>query len=371
MLASALAVMASDRTFTSRVFGLVFAGLLAYALFLIFRPFLGSILWGLLLAFLLFPANRRLRARLNGRKAAAALILTGAVILGIVIPAAFLSVTFMGQGSDLLARLSTMADQYKIARPSDILHVPVVDKVLHAIQNRIPVSPEQIQKGLVDGLTSAVQFLLTRGQSVFIGALGAVVSLFLMVFLVYFFFRDGDDFMRRTIHLIPVEEARKRRLVEHVSSVTRAVVLGSLVTALAQGACIGLGFWICRLPSPVVFGVLAAVCALLPMGGTAFVWVPGALLLGAQGRWGWAIFLAVWGALIVGSADNVLRPMLISGRAQISTLPVFFGVLGGLAAFGMIGMFLGPVLVALALELFRFAEEDRDSDEKRAEAPGA
>jgi predicted PurR-regulated permease PerM len=101
------------------------------------------------------------------------------------------------------------------------------------------------------------------------------------------------------------------------------------------------------------------------------VWVPGALLLGAEGRWGWAIFLAVWGALIVGSADNVLRPMLISGRAQISTLPVFFGVLGGLAAFGMIGMFLGPVLVALALELFRCAEEDRGSDEKRAEASGA
>jgi predicted PurR-regulated permease PerM len=247
----------------------------------------------------------------------------------------------------------------------------VVGEVLHAIQDRIPVTTEQIQKGLVDGLTSAVQFLLTRGRSVFIGALGAVVSLFLTLFLVYFFFRDGDDFMRRTIRLIPVEEARKRRLVEHVSSVTRAVVLGSLVTALAQGACIGLGFWISGLPSPVVFGVLAAVCALLPIGGTAFVWVPGALLLGAEGRWGWAIFLAVWGALIVGSADNVLRPMLISGRAQISTLPVFFGVLGGLGAFGMIGMFLGPVVVALALELFRFAEEDRGSDEKRAEASGA
>jgi predicted PurR-regulated permease PerM len=345
--------------------------LLAWALFLIFRPFLGAIVWALLLAFLLFPVNQRLRDRLKGRRGAAALILTTGVILGIVVPAALLFVAFVGQGSELLAKLSTIANQYKIVRPTDILQVPVVDKVLHAIQERVPVTADQIQTGLVDALRMTVQFLLARSRSAFLGALGAMVSLALTLFLLYFFFRDGDDFARRTIRLIPLEDARKRRLVAHVSSVTRAVVLGSLATALAQGAGIGVGFWISGLPSPVVFGVLAAVCALLPVGGTALVWGPGALLLGAQGRWGWAIFLAVWGAVIVGSADNVLRPMLISGRAQIATLPVFFGVLGGLGAFGMIGMFLGPVLVALALELFRFAEEDRAPGERPAEASGA
>ena len=356
---------------TSRVFGLVFAGLLGWALWLILRPFFGAILWALLLAFLLFPVNRRLRARLKGRKGAAALILTFAVILGIVLPAAILTVAFVGQGSDLLARLSTMADQYKIARPSDILHVPAVDHVLKAIQDRIPVTTDQIQQGLVNGLRTVVQFLMTSGRSAFLGALGAMVSLALTLFLVYFFFRDGDDATRRVIRMIPLQEGRKKRLVDHIAAVTRAVVLGTLVTALAQGASIGIGFWISGLPSPVVFGVLAAVCALLPVGGTAFVWVPGALLLGAQGRWGWAIFLAVWGALIVGSADNVLRPLLISGRAQISTLAVFFGVLGGLAAFGMIGMFLGPVLIALALAVFRFAEEDFGAGDNQAEASGA
>ncbi len=351
--------MANDSAFASRVFGLVFVGLVAYALVLILGPFLGPALWALLIAFVLFPVNRWLRGRLKGRRGLAALALTVGVILGIVIPATVVSIAFVRQGSELLVRLSSMADEYKIARLSDIVHVPIVDRVLHFLQDKFPVSAEDLQRWMVEGLSNAVQFLLAGGRRAFVGALGAMVSLGLTLFLVYFCFRDGDDLSARSIRLIPADEKLKARLVARISSVTRAVVAGTLVTALAQGAGVGVGFWICGLPSPVVFAVISAVFALLPVGGTAFVWVPGAALLGAQGRWGFAVFLAVWGALIVGSADNFLRPLLISGRAQISTLPVFFGVIGGLAAFGMIGMFLGPVLVALAIQLFRFAEEYR------------
>jgi len=112
-----------------------------------------------------------------------------------------------------------------------------------------------------------------------------------------------------------------------------------------------------RLPSPVVFGVLAAVAALLPLVGTALIWLPAAGVLVAQGRLGAALFLAIWGVAVVSSVDNFLRPLLISGRAQISTLPVFLGLLGGISAFGPIGIVLGPVVVALALALLRFAEE--------------
>jgi predicted PurR-regulated permease PerM len=357
--------MADDRQFSRRVFGIAVAVGLAYALFLIFRPFVGPILWALLLSFLLFPANRRLRVLLAGRAGAAAIVLTVAVLVGIVVPGALIAAAFIGQGSELLSKLSALADRYKIARPTDILQIPFIDRFLHAIQEKIPVTAEQVQGWLVGFLRGAVQFLVTGGRNVFLGALGMVVAGTLTIFLLYFFFRDGDVFARRIIRLIPAEEGRKRQLADHLSSVTRAVVLGSLLTALAQGIMIGVGFAIAGLPSPVVFGVLAAVFALLPVGGTAFVWVPGALLLGAQGRWGWAIFLAVWGALLVGSADNVLRPLLISGRAQISTLPIFFGVVGGLAAFGMIGMFLGPVVIALALALLRSAEESPAAESER------
>ena len=150
----------------------------------------------------------------------------------------------------------------------------------------------------------------------------------------------------------------RRKRATFLGSVTRAVVFGTLLTAIIQGASVGVGFVLVRLPSPVVFGAIAAACSLLPVGGTAFVWLPGAMVLAAQGRWGAAIFLVAWGLLFVGVLDNLLRPLFISGRAEISTLPVFFGVLGGLAAFGPIGIFLGPVLVALALALLGFAEEN-------------
>ena len=167
--------------------------------------------------------------------------------------------------------------------------------------------------------------------------------------------------MRSLRRLIPMREDQKKLLADQMSSVTRAVVLGTLVTAIVQGALVGIGFAIVGFPSPVVFGVLAGALSLLPVGGTALVWGPGAIVLAAQGRWSWAIGLAVYGIFIVGMADNLLKPLLISGKADISTLPVFFGVIGGLSAFGFIGMFLGPIIVAFALALMRFIKVEPEA----------
>jgi predicted PurR-regulated permease PerM len=153
----------------------------------------------------------------------------------------------------------------------------------------------------------------------------------------------------RLLRVIPADESRKTRLVAQLSDVIRAVVFGALMTALIQGALMGVAFEIAGLPSPVVFGFVTSLVALLPVAGTALVWVPATIALYAQGRPGWALFLLLWGAL--------LKPRLISGRAQISTLPVFFGVIGGLAAFGPIGLFAGPLVIALALALLGFVEE--------------
>jgi predicted PurR-regulated permease PerM len=137
------------------------------------------------------------------------------------------------------------------------------------------------------------------------------------------------------------------------------VVFGSLLTALVQGALVGIGFALVGLPSPLVFGAVAAVTSLIPYIGTALIWVPAAGVLFLQGRWVAALFLIAWSVVVVSSADNVIRPLFISGRAQISTLPVFLGLIGGLSAFGAIGLVVGPVLVALTLTLLRFADEAR------------
>jgi predicted PurR-regulated permease PerM len=148
-----------------------------------------------------------------------------------------------------------------------------------------------------------------------------------------------------------------QRLRDGEQMVTRAVVLGSLVTALVQGLLIGIGFALAGVASPIFFGVIAVGAALVPLLGTTLVWIPTAIWVGVSGHWGMALFLTIWGVAVVSSADNVIRPLFISSRAKISTLPVFIGLLGGISAFGAIGIFLGPVIIALVLALFEFAEE--------------
>jgi predicted PurR-regulated permease PerM len=134
--------------------------------------------------------------------------------------------------------------------------------------------------------------------------------------------------------------------------------MGIGLTALVQGTLLGIGFAIAGLPSPLVFGVLGALFALVPIVGTAIVWVPATLWLLAQDQPYYAIFMLAWGMVVVGAVDNVLRPILISGRTEVPTLAVFIGVMGGLSAFGFIGLFLGPIVLGLLVALFRFTAEE-------------
>jgi predicted PurR-regulated permease PerM len=179
-----------------------------------------------------------------------------------------------------------------------------------------------------------------------------------MLFLLFFFLRDGEVMIARARRLIPMAEDRKDKLFSQLSAVTRAIVFGTTVTALLQGFLLGIGFEFAGLPSPVVFGVLAALLSLLPVGGAAFVWIPAVIWLFFDKHWGAGIFILIWGCLL-GGLDNVLRPILISGRARISALAVFVGVLGGIPAFGAIGVIAGPVVLSLVLALIEFAEESR------------
>jgi len=358
----------TQSSFYPRFFGVVSLVALGYALFRIFEPFFSPILWAVLLAFLLHPVNTRLRPRLRGSPGAAAGLLTLVVMLGLAVPATLLAIVFAGQASDLAARASAAATRYQIVGPSDVFRIPLLQDALRWIEGRVPMTAPQIQDWILGSIKRVLGHLAASGGAIFVGALGMFASLILMLFLLFFFLRDGDAIALRLVRIVPMADERKGRLVEHLAAVTKAVVFGILVTAMVQGVLVGIAFGLVGLPSPVVFGAVAAACSLLPIGGTAFVWGPGAIALAVQGRWGAATFLVAWGAILVSTIDNLLRPLFISGRAQISTLPVFFGVLGGLAAFGPIGMFLGPVLVALALALMRFVEE---SQERETGSPSA
>jgi predicted PurR-regulated permease PerM len=347
--------MPATPSFYSRVFTLAVAAILAFALLLIFKPFALPMVWAAFLAFLLFPLNLRLRRRFKGNSIAAGALTVLAPIV-ILLPLSAISAEFVSQISVLLKQLQKSATDMDIKSFSDLQQFPWIARINSWLQAHADISAEQVQSWLVSGTREVMQRAASLGGSFFLGALGSLLAFAIMLFLLFFFLRDGDAMIARGRRLIPMADDRKERLFTQLSAVTRAIVYGTTVTALLQGLFIAIGFAIVGLPSPVVFGVLAALLSLLPVGGSAFVWIPAVIWLFFEKHWGWGIFLLVWGAGLSG-LDNVVRPLLISGRARISALAVFVGVLGGIPAFGAIGVIAGPVVLSMVLALIEFAEE--------------
>jgi len=350
---------AEESRFYSRAFWVVAGGLLVVALFAILKPFLESILWAGLLALLISPLNDLLSRKLGGRPGLAAILLTLAGALFVLIPAVVTGIIFAGQATELLSRLERLAERYRIAQPSDLLQVPALDQVFRWIGKFVPIPPAQIRAWVLDGGRSLLSLALASSGAVVAGVVGLIFELGLTLFLLFFFLRDGRAAAARLSRLVPLSPERKAGLAGHLSAVTRAVAFGTLLTALVQGTLVGLSFAFLGLSSPVFFTVVASLTALVPLVGSSLVWVPAAIMLTTEGRVWAAAFLVFWGMVVVSAVDNIVRPLVVSGRAQISTLPVLLGLMGGLAAFGTIGIVLGPVVIALGLALLRFAEEER------------
>ena len=352
----------TDDRFYARCFALAATIALGIAFYRIIEPFLGPITWAIFLAFLLHPLHVRLTRRLKGRKKTSAFALTILTLIVFVGPLTALSAAFAAQVGQLVQYAQhTVADQAR-SNVLDFTNVPYIQGTLAWLDQTFDVNTAQVRGWATQGAQQVLQWLASMGGRVFVGAVGTAVGFILMVFMLYFFIRDGEEMLATARDLIPMSRQYKLRLFDHLSAVTRAMVYGTGLTALIQGTLVGIAFLLSGLPSPLVFGVIAAMTALLPFGGTALVWVPAAIVLAARGEWGWAIFMVVWGAVLVSLVDNVVRPWLVSGRADVGTLTVFIGVLGGLAAFGAIGLFLGPVVLALIIALIRFTLEMRRSE---------
>jgi predicted PurR-regulated permease PerM len=351
----------NDR-FYARTFALVTCLVLGVALFKIVQPFVGPLLWAIFIAFLLHPLHLRLAARLRGKPQWSAALLTVLTFVVIIGPLTALSAAFAAQVGDLLQIVQDKVAGQTTGNVLDLANVPWIKQGLDWLNSTLDVDLAQLQAWFTQGSKEALQTLASLTGKVFLGAVGTVVGFVLMEFMLFFFIRDGGEMVQTTRELIPMAETHKAKLFDHLAAVTRAMVYGTGLTALIQGTLVGLAFLFVGLPSPIVFGVVAALVALLPFGGTALVWGPAALVLAIEGRWGATIFMLVWGAVLVSLVDNVVRPMLVSGRANVGTLTVFIGVLGGLAAFGAIGLFLGPVVLALIIALVRFRLEMRRAE---------
>lgn len=342
--------------FYARTFWVATLLVVGLALYRILWPLMAPIVWAIFIAFLLSPLQRALVRRLRCRASLTALLLTLATLLTLVGPLTALGAAFAAQLDALLNVLREMADSG--AARGDITQMPAFRQLLGWLQEALGVSPEQIRQWMEQAGAYLMEALPPLGGKIFLGALGRALAFALTMFMLFFFLRDGARVLATVRALIPMPEREKSRLFRHLAEVTRAVVYGTGLTALMQGVLVGIGFALLGLPAPVVFGALAVLAALIPAAGTPLVWVPAVIALALQQRWGAAVFMLAWGVM-VSTVDNVVRPVLVSGRANIGTLAVFIGVLGGIFAFGAVGLLLGPFVLALVFALIRFALERR------------
>lgn len=346
---------ASQKIFFARVGTLLLMAMLAYLVWRIVTPLWEPLLSAVLLGSLLAPLNSSLATRLGGKPTLASAITMVGVVLLVLLPILAIGGAVAAQASQLTGRIDTSTLR---ATDIDLAHIPLLARPLEWLEATAGISLGQIESWVVTRAKRLLEVVASSGGTVLLGAIGTLVNFILTLFTLFFVLRDGPRLANVVVQLLPIEPALRGKLWRHLIDVTRAVFMGIGVTALVQGTLLGIGFAIAGLPSPLVFGVLGVLFALVPVVGTAIMWIPAVIWLMVQGETGYALFMAAWGVIVVGGVDNVLRPMLISGRAEVPTLAVFVGVMGGLSAFGFIGLFLGPIVLGLLVALLRFTSEE-------------
>ncbi len=339
--------------------GLALLAVLTYAAYLIFAPFLRAIAWALILTIMLAPVQRRLGRWIPWPSARAAVTCLLALVL-VVGPLAGLVTVLVRELIDGLQYIQAHAGAIGDLDPSNWRVVAAVNGWLHSWfgdpRYQDLLQTQDLGARVVSAAQGLSQWLLNQSSSL-VGNLARFSFTAVVTWLCLFYFlRDGDRGLQAATELLPYPDDLKHQMLERLNGVVVSSVYGGLIVALVQGALGALAFAVIGIPSPVLWGTVMAVLSFLPVIGGSLVWAPTAVVLAIQGRVGAAIGLALWGALVIGLVDNILRPILISGRTQMHPLLTFLAVLGGIQAFGMLGLFLGPVLMALVtgvLDVYR------------------
>lgn len=339
--------------------GLACLAVLTYAAYLIFAPFLRAIAWALILTIMLAPVQSRLARWIRWPSARAAVTCLLAMVL-LVGPLAGLTTVLVRELIDGLQYVQAHAGDIGNVDPSNWRPVAAVSGWLQSWfgepRYQDLLQTQDLGSRVVSAAQGLSQWLLAQSSAI-VGNVARFSFTAVVTWLCLFYFlRDGDRGLRAATELLPYPDDLKHEMLERLNGVVVSSVYGGLIVALVQGTLGAIAFAVIGIPSPVLWGTVMAVLSFLPVVGASLVWAPAAVVLAIQGRVGAAIGLAIWGALAVGLVDNFLRPMLISGRTQMHPLLTFLAVLGGIQAFGLLGLFLGPVLVALVtgvLDVYR------------------
>ena len=330
--------------FEDRVFLFLVLGV-SLAFVWILRPYAGAILWGTVLAIVFAPLNRHLRDRLRQRRTIAAAVTLLVIVILVLFPVALIVSSLIDEGTALYQRIQS--GELDVSTWFQQVYAALPGWAVGMLERFGLTEVGTIQTRLAGFFTRSIQFIATQALNIGQNTFAFVVSLFVMLYLLFFLLRDGDSLSRRIRAAIPLQPERQRNLAGRFTTVIRATIKGNLVVALVQGALGGLIFWILGVGAPVLLGVLIALLSLMPAVGAPVVWLPVAIYLFATGQ-GWrALALTLFGALVIGSADNILRPILVGKDTKLPDYVVLISTLGGLAVFGANGFVIGPVIAAL------------------------
>ncbi len=306
------------------------------------RSFLMAIFLAGIFSALSRPIYRWLENLFKGRRSLASILTLLLIIIVVVLPLGVLT----GVVTDQAIKVSQTAVPWvktQLSQPgavSEFLEtIPYYDKIAS--------HSELILRKAGELVGSISQFLVNNLSSAAMGAVSLLFMLFVWLYSMYFFLMDGDKLLEKILYYLPLQDHDEQQMLDRFTSVTRATLKGTAVIGILQGGLAGLAFWAVGVPSAAFWGVIMVVLSIIPSVGTALVWVPVALILGFSGAVGKAIGLFVFCGLVVGSLDNLLRPILVGKDTKMHELMIFFGTMGGIFMFGMVGVIIGPIIAAL------------------------
>jgi len=329
--------------------------LLVAGCYLVLQPFLSAVLWAMILCFTTWPLFIHLQ-RVTGGVTLAALILTLAVALVVLAPFIIVGISLAENANQLLEHGKRLIDEGLPDPPAWVLEIPLIGGWAQAYW----ASFAHDNAGLMSELKQYIQplrsFAIASGTAVVHG----VLQLTLSILLAFFFYRDGEGISTRLLAGVDrIAGDRGRHLIGVAMSTMRGVVYGILGTAIAQGVLAAIGFWLAGVPAAPLLGLLTFFLSPVPVG-PPLVWGPAAFWLFSHGETGWAIFMFIWGIAVVSTVDNIIKPIIISHGSDLPFILVLLGVLGGVIAFGFIGVFLGPTLLAIGFALIQDWSEGRN-----------
>ena len=328
---------------------IVASAVVLYFVFRIFQPFIVPVSLAFILASLSYPVFEWTCVKLKGRHNLAALLTCIGVTASIILPFIILLLLLAVEVTQVYQKLQTKLSGDNLAYFLDLSQNLHLAPVISWVSQYIDLGAIDIVGNLTTAFERMSYFFLRHSTSILSGLFQTIVNFLVILFTMFFLFRDGTRFAEELRTWNPLSERYEQQIIEKFRKVADATVFGSLLTAVAQGFAGGLVYWALGISNPLFWAFVTAVLSLVPVVGTALVWVPWAIYFFTTGSVVRGVVLVIAAVLFVGMIDNVIRPLLIEGKAKMHTLVVFFSIMGGIAYFGMLGMIFGPILVAIGL----------------------